>query len=165
MITSQKNIGKYKVEMAKKRCIDINPKVNIQSLKLFLNDSNIHEIFSDTYDYIIDTCDTITTKFLLIQEAQKRNIKIISCMGTGNRMNPLELQITTLDKTYNDPLAKSMRSICKKNHVSLKVPVIWSREVPIKNGLRTPGSIMLVPTTAGMLIAYYLLEDIKKSTI
>ncbi len=162
IITNQKNLGHLKVNEAQERYLSINPKLNIKPIAEFVNEDNINEILTNHYDYIIDACDTITTKFLLIREAEKRGIKIISSMGTGNRFNPQELCLTSLDKTYNDPLAKAMRSICTKNKVSLKVPVVWSRELPLKTNSRTPGSLMMVPTTAGMLIAYYILEDIKK---
>lgn len=165
IITTQENIGKLKVEEAKKRAICINPDINIQTISSFLNEDNINEILNNNYDYIIDACDTVTTKFLLIKEAQQRKIKIISCMGTGNRFNPMDVQVTTLNKTYNDPLAKAMRAICTKNNISLKVQVIWSKEIPVKTGTRSPGSAIMVPTTAGMLTAYYILEDLKKATV
>ncbi len=164
VITSNQNIGRLKVEEAKKRVLSINPNISIETFSIFLNEANIDEIFNIHYDYIIDACDTVSTKFLLIREAKKRNIKIISCMGTGNRMNPMELLITPLNKTYNDPLAKAMRSILRKNNLSLNVPVIWSRELPIKTNTRSPGSMMLVPTTAGMLSVYFILDDIQKTT-
>lgn len=165
IITNNKNIGCLKVKEAKKRCESIRPDVSITSYDTFLDESNIASILSEHYDYIVDACDTVTTKYLLIKKALEKNIKIISSMGTGNRMNPSKLTITTLDKTYNDPLSKAMRSILKKNHISLKIPVIWSSELPVKTTTRSPGSVVMVPTTAGMLITYYLLEDIKKTVI
>lgn len=164
IITNKDNIGKLKVNEAKKRAESINPKVLINALPAFLEESNIDEILESDYDYIIDACDTITTKYLLIKKAKEKNIKIICSMGTGNRLDPSKLCITTLDKTYNDPLSKAMRNILKKNHLPTKVPVIWSRELPIKTGTRSPGSMIMVPMNAGMLIDYYILEDIKNTT-
>lgn len=165
IITNQKNIGKSKVQVAKEKYLNINPNINIKALDVFLDINNINKVLENKFDYIVDACDTITTKFLLIKKAVETNAKIISCMGTGNRINPSLLNITRLDKTYNDPLAKAMRSILKKNNVTLKVPVIWSSEVPKKAKTRSPGSVILVPATAGMLACYYILEDIKKATI
>lgn len=165
IITNQKNIGKSKVEEASIRALSINPNLHIKKYSCFLTEANINDIFTEEYDYILDACDTITTKFLLIREAATRKCKVISSMGTGNRINPMSLTITTLDKTYNDPLAASLRTICRKNNFSLKVPVVWSKENPIKVGTRSPGSLMLVPATAGILMAYYILEDIQKTTI
>lgn len=162
IISNIKNIGNFKTEEAKIRALNINPEVEIKTVSIFLNSENIDSIFKENYDYIIDACDTITTKVLLIKKAEEQNLKIISCMGTGNRYNPSEVTITTLNKTNNDPLAKVMRELVKKNNLSLKTPVIWSRELPKKTKTRTPGSIVLVPASAGLQIAYYILNDIKK---
>lgn len=165
IITNIDNIGNLKVEEAKKRCENINNEVDIKTIPVFLNENNINEVLNNKYDYIIDACDTITTKFLLIKKAFELDIKIISCMGTGNRLDPEKLTITTLNKTNGDPLAKAMRSILKKHNISLKVPVIWSSELPIKTGSKDIGSLIIVPMTAGMLINKYLINDIKKTTI
>ncbi len=164
IITNINNVGNSKIEEAKARVLSINPQVKLEAITMFLDENNINKVINNQYDYIIDACDTITTKYFLIKECLKKKIKIVSCMGTGNRLNPQQLEITSLDKTYNDPLAKNMRSILKKNNITLKIPVIWSRELPLKtnNGL---GSMIMVPCTAGMLITYYILEDIKKATI
>lgn len=160
IITNKENIGKLKVQVAKEKYLNINPNINIKALDIFLDINNIDTIFKDEFDYIIDACDTITTKFLLIKKSIETNTKIISCMGTGNRINPSLLNVTRLDKTYNDPLAKAMRSILKKNNITLKIPVIWSSEVPKKTNTKSPGSIILVPASAGMLIGFYILNDI-----
>jgi tRNA A37 threonylcarbamoyladenosine dehydratase len=72
--------------------------------------------------------------------------------------------ITTLNKTYNDPLSKSLRNILRKNNLSLKVPVVWSSELPVKTKTRSPGSCVLVPASTGLNIAYYILEDIRKAS-
>lgn len=165
IITNCENIGKNKIEEAKKRCLDINPNLNIDAKTVFLGENNIDDIVDCEYDYIIDACDTITTKYLLIKTALEKNIKIISCMGTGNRLNPSKLSVTTLNKTNNDPLAKAMRSILKKNQVSSKIPVVWSSELPRKTNTRSPGSLIMVPATAGMLLVYYILDEIEKTTI
>lgn len=165
IITNKNNIGKLKVEEARDRYSNINPELKLKTYSVFVDENNIDEILNDNYDYIIDACDTITAKFLLIKKALEKNTKIISCMGTGNRFNPEKLAITTLNKTNNDPLAKAMRDILKKNNITLKIPVVWSSELPVKVGTRSPGSLVMVPLTAGMLINYYILEDIRKTTI
>ena len=160
IISNENNIGEYKVDIAKKRYIGINSNINIKSYNLFLDGSNIDMVFANKYDYIIDACDTVTTKYLLIKKALFTNAKIISCMGTGNRIDPSKITITKLAKTYNDPLAKAMRNILKKNDITLNIPVVWSSEVPIKIKEKAPGSIILVPAAAGLQIAYYILEDL-----
>ena len=162
ILCTQENLGKSKVEEAKKRALSINPNANIKSIQVFLNEENIEELFKINYDYIIDACDTITTKYLLIKLSLETNTKIISCMGTGNRIDPAKVTLTTLNKTYNDPLAKAMREILRKKNVPLKIPVVWSKEIPIKTKEKTPGSIVLVPAAAGLEIAFFLLNDLEK---
>lgn len=164
IISLEDNIGEYKTDIAKVRAININSEVKIKNYNIFLNEDNIEDIFKNKYDFIIDACDTLTTKFLLIKKAKELGIKIISCMGTGNRINPSLVAITKLSKTYNDPLAKRMREILKKNKLSLNTPVIWSKEIPVKTKDRTPGSIVLVPGMAGLLSTYYILEEIKNES-
>ena len=153
-----------KVDVAKNRCLDINPNVKINAIKQFIDKNNIDELFKNNYNYIIDACDTITTKVLLIKKAQELNTKIISCMGTGNRIDPTKLEITTLNKTNNDPLARVMRKLLKENNLKLNIPVIWSSEEAIKIKDRTPGSSALVPSVAGIYMASYIINDILKNS-
>ena len=97
----------------------------------------------------------------LIRFAQNNNIKIISALGTGKKINPKYLEITTLDKTENDPLAKKLRSLVRKENLSLKVPVVFSNEKPIDTN-KTIGSCIFVPSIAGIYIANYVFLDIIK---
>lgn len=160
IISTQENLGKKKVEVAKERLLSINPNVNITTYNLFLQEENMDAIFQEKNDYIIDACDTITTKYLLIRKALETNTRIISCMGTGNRLDPSKVTITRLDKTNNDPLASAMRTILRKNNVSLKVPVVWSSEIPKKSKEKAVGSIVLVPAAAGLQLVYFILNDL-----
>lgn len=159
IITNKDNIGLKKVDVARERYLKINPNLNIKTMDIFLNEENISKLAK--YDYIIDACDTLKTKVLLIKYAKKFNINIISCLGTGNRLNPSMVSITTLDKTYNDPLAKTLRNLLKKENISLKIPVVFSSELPIKTKDRSVGSISLVPTSAGLNLVYYVLKSLK----
>lgn len=160
IISTRENLGKKKVEVAKERALNINPNANIITYNLFLQEENMDAIFQEKYDYIIDACDTITTKYLLIRKALETNTRIISCMGTGNRLDPSKVTITRLDKTNNDPLASAMRTILRKNNVSLKVPVVWSSEIPKKSKEKAVGSIVLVPAAAGLQLVYFILNDL-----
>lgn len=160
IISTRENLGKNKVEVAKERVLSINPNAFITTYNLFLKEENMDTIFKEKYDYIIDACDTITTKYLLIKKALETNTKIISCMGTGNRLDPSKVTITRLDKTNNDSLASVMRTILRKNNLSLKVPVVWSSEIPKKNKEKAVGSIVLVPAAAGLQLVYYILNDL-----
>ena len=159
IIALKSNINKSKVEEAKKRALDIRNDININAYELFLDKNNLVSTLDENkYDYIIDACDNVTVKLELIKYAQKNNIELISSLGTGNRLNPEELKITTLDKTYNDPLGKVLRKLVKDNNLNKKVTVLWSKEIPIKTLDRTPGSLMFVPASAGILIASYIIR-------
>ena len=159
IIALKSNINKSKVEEAKKRALDIRNDININAYELFLDKNNLVSTLDENkYDYIIDACDNVTVKLELIKYAQENNIELISSLGTGNRLNPEELKITTLDKTYNDPLGKVLRKLVKDNNLNKKVTVLWSKEIPIKTLDRTPGSLMFVPASAGILIASYIIR-------
>lgn len=159
ILCTEKTLNQIKIECAKKRGESINKKAHITLKNCFLNSENMSYI-PEKYDYILDACDTLTTKISLIKKAFKDNSKIISCMGTGNRLNPNFVEITTLNKTYNDPLAKKMRKLLKEENIPLNIPVVWSKELPIKTKDRTPGSIFLVPASAGLNLAYFVLKDL-----
>lgn len=162
IISLHSNIGIKKVNIAKKRALDINPDANINIIDDFLLPDNIDNLLKEKYDYIIDACDTITAKVELIRYASVHNIKLITSMGTGNRFDSTKLTITKLSKTYNDPLAKNLRRILKEKNIRVNPNVVWSSELPIKNHNRTPGSIILVPMQAGNLCASFIISDIKK---
>lgn len=162
IIATNDVLGQDKVEVAISRVKTINNNINIKGIKEKINIDNYLELFKDSYDYVIDACDTITTKLLLISYCVKNNLKIISCMGTGNRFDPTKLEITNIWKTNNDPLAKVMRKLLKENEIFSKIPVVSSKELPRKINDRTPGSSVLVPSVAGILLASYVINDTLK---
>ena len=158
IIALKSNISKDKVEEAKLRALSIRDNINIKTINSFLTKDNIDELLDKKYDYIIDACDTVTTKVALIKYAKNNNINIITSLGTGNRLNPEELTITTLNKTFNDPLGKVLRKLLKDENISLNTTVLWSKELPISTHDRTPGSLVFVPASAGLLIASYIIR-------
>ena len=158
LISLNSNIGEKKVDVAEKRILDINPNCNVIKLDKFIDENNILELFKYDIDYVIDACDTVTTKILLIKECLNRNIKIISSMGTGNKFHPEKLEITEIKKTSYDPLAKVIRN--KFKNEKRKIMVVSSTEKGVKLEDRTPGSTSLVPSTAGILCASFVINDI-----
>ena len=160
IISLHSNIGENKVDVAKERILDINSNCNVVTINKFIDSSNILELFNYKLDYVIDCCDTVSTKILLIKECLERKIKIISSMGTGNKFHPELLEITELKKTSYDPLAKVIRN--KFKHEKRKIMVVCSKEKGISIGDRTPGSTSLVPNAAGILCASFVINDILK---
>lgn len=157
LITNQNNIGHDKVKEAKSRAISINPNIIIQDLKIFLDNSNINDLFNNNYfDYVIDACDTIATKLLLIDKCQQLNIKIISCMGMAKKLDPSKIKICDISKTSYDPIAKTIRSKMRNK----KLLVVSSTEEIIESNSKVLGSNSFVPATAGLLCASYVINDI-----
>lgn len=164
IISNYNVLGQNKVEIALQRALSINPNGNFRGDNVFLNQDNLAEFIPNDSDYILDCCDTVTTKIALIKFAKERNIPIICAMGTGNRLDPSKILVTDIYKTNNDPLAKIMRRLCKDNNVK-KLEVVTSSELPVKTHDRTPGSTPFVPSVAGIFMASYVvnkwLKDLK----
>lgn len=131
IIASYDTISKPKVEVMKDRILTINPKCEVITHKTFVDKSNIHEIIDETVDYVVDAIDTVSSKIALIEYCHERDIKIISSMGTGNKLDPTQFQISYLEKTKVCPLAKVMRQEMKKRRIK-KVKVLYSEELPMK---------------------------------
>ncbi len=160
IITNKNNIGNYKVEEAKKRALEINDNININALNMFLDNNTIKDIDITKFDYVIDACDTLKTKKLLIEICIKNNIKIISSMGTAKKLDATKLCITSLDKTSYDKLAKSLRKEIDKK-IQKKVIVVSSTENCMKGNIL--GSTSYVPAASGILITNYIVNDILKN--
>lgn len=159
IITNLNNIGNLKVEEAYNRYTNINDKLKLKVLPMFLSSDNIDSINLEEFDYVVDTCDSVNTKVLLINECIKKNIKIISSMGTAKKLDATKLKITTLNKTSYDKLAKKLRSLIDKS-IQKKLTVVSSTEEVSK--INVLGSTSYVPATAGILITNYIINDILK---
>lgn len=182
LIATNSTIGKDKIKVVKNRILDINKDANVTTFKTFYTKDTVNTIDLSKYDYIIDAIDTISSKILLVEEATKLSIPIISSMGTGNKLDPTKFIVTDIYKTSMCPLAKVMRYELKKRGIK-KLKVIYSTEKPIKpekiqldenakstsefrdtNKRReTPGSISFVPSVAGLIMASQVVNDIIKN--
>lgn len=163
---TQNTIGQDKVEVMKKRILEINPEAQVEAKKIFFLPEIKERILDSSVQYIIDAVDTVTAKIAIICEANKLRIPVISAMGTGNKLNPGLFEITDIYKTSVCPLAKVMRKELKARGIS-KVKVLYSKEEPIKvmkpdERKPIPGSISFVPSVAGLMIAGEVIRDIIK---
>lgn len=161
IITNQDNISKDKVDEALNKYLLINPNLNLKAKNIYLTKENFHAWINEDYDYIIDACDDIDIKVELIRYAEEKQTKIISALGTGKKLDPKYLEITKLNKTENDALAKKLRQRLRKENLSLNIPVVFSKETSIdtKNII---GSCIFVPSVAGIYLANYVFMDIIK---
>lgn len=154
--SSISTIGKKKIDVLKKAMEEINPNVNINAIDMYVDDKS--NIDFNEYDFIIDACDSIKAKILLITKAKEYNKKIIVSLGVGNRLNPSDLEMNTLRKTVNDPLGKKLRHEMNKLGLDIDVPVVSSKELPKK--INPVGSYIGVSATAGLLLADFVVKEV-----
>lgn len=160
IIATTKTVGKPKVEVAKARILEINPKANVETYQEFFMPES-KGILNETVDYIVDCVDTVTAKIELVVRANILNIPIISSMGTGNKLDPTKFEVTDIYKTAVCPLAKVMRKELKNRNIK-KLKVVYSKEEPIKCNVQVPASISYVPSVAGLIIAGEVIKDLIK---
>lgn len=158
LIALSSTIGRKKVDVLEERVKEINGNCEVIKIYDFINGENIDTLFDEKIDFLVDACDTVNTKKLIIKKCLNLNIDFISSMGTGNKLDPSKLEITDLRKTINDPLARILRKFIKDEKIRGKVTVLSSTELPIKTGDRTPGSTAFVPSVGGLLIASYIVR-------
>ena len=159
IIATHNTVGNPKVEVAKKRILEINPNANVEIYQEFFM-PDTEGIIDDSIDYIVDAVDTVTAKLELIVRANKLNIPIISCMGTGNKLDPTKFEIADIYKTSVCPLAKVMRKELKTRGIK-KLKVLYSKEEAIKTE-GVIGSISFVPSVAGLIISGEVIKDLIK---
>ncbi len=160
-------VGQPKVEVAVRRIAEINPDCVVEPIQLFYGPDTADAIDFSGADYVVDAIDTVSAKLELIARAKAANVPVICSMGTGNKIHPELLTLTTLDQTSGCPLAKVMRVECRKRGLT-DVQVVYSTEPARKcfvpdtegTGRHAPGSISFVPGTAGLLLAGKVIRDI-----
>ncbi|MGN1312535.1 MAG: ThiF family adenylyltransferase [Bacilli bacterium] len=160
IIAKESNIGKSKVEEWKKRILEINNNVNVTIIKEKITKDNINILFNKKYDYIIDACDTVVVKKILIKKCKEKNIKLLTICGMGKKINPSLVKICDIKDTEYDPIAKELRKYIKDNHIKGKIPCIFSNEKPITNDKKIIASMTPVPAVAGIYAAYYIINNI-----
>lgn len=164
IIATTDSIGQVKVEVAKNRAKQINPEVEINIFNVFYLPENAADYDLSKYDYIVDAIDTVSAKLTLIENAKKSNVPIISCMGAGNKLDPLGFRVADISQTSICPLAKVMRRELKKRNIE-NVKVVFSIEqgkVQNDSEEKTIGSLVTVVGSAGLLLANEVIKDLIK---
>ena len=159
-ILSQYGCYTFNDDVMKERILDINPNCEVLAFDTFLTKDNLNMLETMEFDFLVDACDTVATKQEVISYCLGKKIPFITCLGTAKKMDPSLLEITDLKKTYNDPLARILRKYVKDNKIVGKIPVLFSSELPIK--CQSLGSTAFVPSSAGLLIASYVVRNIIK---
>lgn len=171
---TSKTVDRPKAEVMKERALEINPNIDVVVYKEVYNAETADKLLSEDYDYVVDAIDMVTSKLHLVETCKKMNIPIMCSMGTGNKLNPAQLEVADIYKTSVCPLAKVMRYELKKRGIK-KLKVVYSKELPIKpiplkdetvnttfTRRQTPGSVGFVPSVAGLIIASEVVKDLIK---
>ena len=166
LIALHSTVGKEKTAVMAERIADISPETEVETYPVVYGAENRDLLDFSTYDYVIDAIDTVTSKLILIEEAKKAGVPVISCMGTGNKFHPERFEVTDISKTSVCPLAKVMRKELKVRGIK-NVKVVYSKEEPQKPAASTetgkrqiPGSLSFVPPVAGLLLAGEVIRHI-----
>ncbi len=174
ILATTETVGMDKVEAAANRVKAINPEIEVTARKIFYLPETADQVDFTAYDYVIDAIDTVTGKLMLIQAAQAAGTPIISCMGTGNKLDPTAFRVGDISQTSVCPLARIIRKECKKRGIK-KLKVVYSTEDPIECTLDAddpawaelpegrnalPGSVCFVPAVAGMILAGEVIRDL-----
>ena len=170
IIALESTIGQYKTDAAMRRILDINPDCKVTVHRMFYMPETADSIDLKQYDYVVDCIDTVTAKLELITRCKAAGVPVISCMGTGNKLDPSKLQVSDIFKTSVCPLARVMRTELRRRGIS-HVKCVFSTEevsgsvVPsgtdgAAKGRHAPGSTAFVPGTAGLLIASAVVRDL-----
>ena len=155
----ESTVGKYKIDVVAERLADINPAITVNKRYDFVLPETIDSFDLSLYDYVIDAIDTVSGKIAIIEAATKAGTAVLSCMGTGNKLDPTALCVTDISKTNTCPLARVMRRELKARGI-MHLKVVYSTEAPIKlapaessHGRHAPASIAFVPSAAGLIAA------------
>ncbi len=159
-------VGKRKTEVAAARVKDINPEIRVCTHNLFFLPETADKIDFSAFDYVVDAIDTVSGKIAIIEKANAACVPVLSCMGTGNKLDGTKFEIADISKTSVCPLARVMRRELKKRGVE-HVKVVYSKEEPYKaqateGGKPVPASIAFVPSVAGLLLAGEVIKDLIK---
>lgn len=159
ILYSRKDIGRLKVEAAKERVLSLVPEAEVEIISNKIEEDSFDK-FDKKIDFIVDAIDFIPGKLELYKFAFQKGIPFISSMGMGNRLDPSKVTIIKLNQTEGDPLARKIRYNAKAKGLDIsKINVVFSKEEPLIKS-QTPGSMIMVPSEAGLLMAKYVIETI-----
>lgn len=168
------NHGQYKAAIMAERLKAINPELNLKIIKDFINPEMVEQLFNDVPDYIIDAIDSITPKLTFIVNAYEKKIPLVSSMGAGGKMDPTNLMVADISKTYNCVFAQQIRKMLKRNHqIKNGIKCVFSPELPKKESLiltdgsnykkSAYGTISYMPAVFGAVAASVVIRDLMET--
>ena len=169
LLATKDTLGMPKTKAAELRAKSISEETEIICHEMFYLPENAEEVDLSRFDCIIDAVDTVTAKLLIISKAIEAEVPVISCMGTGNKLDPTRLRVSDISKTEGCPLARVMRKELRARGIN-HVKVVWSDEKPfsaedtgdLKGNRPAPASAVFVPAAAGLILAAEAVREITK---
>ena len=153
-------IGKYKIDVMKQRCLEINPNINIEVYRPDEITGGEASLVDSNITYVVDAIDTMTNKLKLIEKAKAENVKIITATSAGNKLDATKFEVADIYKTSVCPVCKILRKVLKNRNIK-DLKVVYSKEIPKRNEEeKTLGSISYVPSVMGLIIAGEVIKDI-----
>jgi len=166
------NHGVSKAEIMAERLKAINPELELNVVRSFVNPEMVEENLLLKPDYVIDAIDSITPKLTFLRKAFESKIPIVSSMGAGAKLDPTKLQVVDISKTYNCPFAQQVRKNLKEHKIYSGIKVVFSPEKPIKESLMLTdgknfkksayGTISYLPAVFGAVAASVVIRDLIK---
>ena len=171
LVALHSTIGEKKVDILSKRLLDINPQLQLTSKYLYLQDELIDQLLDeDKYDFVVDAIDTLSPKVYLLKGALDRNLKIVSSMGAGARIDPSKVHFADISKSYECTLARAVRKKLSKMGIKKGFPVVFSSEIPDKNAVKEMndernkksmvGTVSYMPPVFGCFLASYVIRKL-----
>ncbi len=174
LLATHETLGLHKTDAAQARVAAIDPTIRVQTHKAFFLPETAHQFDFSQYDYVIDAIDTVTGKLCILEKAKAAGVPVISCMGTGNKLDATAFEVADISKTSGCGLARIMRKECSKRGIK-GVKVVYSKELPLTVDDSTvsdhregstrrsiPGSTAFVPGVAGLILAGEVIKDLIK---
>ena len=156
---SNNDVGKLKTDVCKAKLTEFCGEIDVKTINLYVDEANAQDLIKDV-DFVVDAIDFVPGKIGIMKACLEKNIPFISSLGMAKRLDPEQVIQTTLNKTENDPLAKKIRYECRQRGLDLKkIPVVFSKENIIIDGKQL-GSMMMVPSTAGLIISNYIIKNV-----
>jgi len=169
------NHGQSKAGIMAERLLSINPELDLTVIKEFVNPEKVATLLEEKPDYVIDAIDSITPKLTFIQHALQQELRMVSSMGAGAKLDPTQLRVADISKTYNCPFAQQIRKMLKKQKIYKGLKTVFSPEAPIKESLMLTdgknykksayGTISYLPATFGAVAASVVIRDLMNDPI
>jgi len=161
----ESTLGKYKVEVARARLLDIDPTINIDARAIRFTEETASELLASPVDFVVDAIDTVANKVALLAYCTGTGIPVISCMGAAGRSDPTRVRISWMCDPVACPLARRVRHDLRKRGVQTDIPIVCTEEPVVKAPGRGPlPSCCAVTAAVGLAAAAYVSRRLAERT-